>query len=219
MRCESCKIDVLGENKRCPLCHAQLKGAKIRDGAFPQPPPVPRHMRFYLSLAAFFTITFAAVCIAINISATPGRFWSLFVIAGLCSLWVAFANAYYRRGNIPKLILWQVTIIVIIAVLWDLFTGFRRWSIDFVLPIICTAAMVTMFVIAQVRKLDARDYIIYLFMVIAVGFVSLILLAVGALTVALPSVICFTASIIFLAALFLFQGRTMLSEIRRRMHL
>ncbi len=104
------------------------------------------------------------------------------------------------------------------AYLWDLFTGFHGWSLNYVLPILCTCAMVAMSVIAKIRKLDIESYLLYLIMDCVFGILSFTLLVIGKTSVVIPSAICFASTIIFLAALLFFEGKTLFAELQRRFH-
>ena len=51
------------------------------------------------------------------------------------------------------------------------------------------------------------------------GVVSLILLLTGVVGSVIPSVICIALSAVFLSALLIFHGNSLMSEISRRMHM
>ena len=51
------------------------------------------------------------------------------------------------------------------------------------------------------------------------GIVPLVFLLTGMLAVILPSLLCVGISVISMAALFLFEGERMMTELRRRLHI
>ena len=59
-------------------------------------------------------------------------------------------------------ILWLVFWLSLLAVLWDVFTGWHRWSLNYVVPSLCVFAMAGMAVIARVLHLRVEDFFIYL---------------------------------------------------------
>lgn len=218
MNCSKCQVSVRGTAQRCPLCQGDLKGEEnAREQVFPHIKP-QKSKRLFLSVMGFISVAVGAICFAINLS-FPTKWWSLFVIAGILSFWVSFSAVIRKRGNIHKTIVWQVVLLSIIAIAWDVGTGFHNWSIDFVIPIVCTAAMITMAAVGKIRKLKVVDYMIYLIIDSVLGAASLILLLCGAVQVVLPSALCIAASVISLGALFIFEGKAMRSELKRRMHL
>ena len=220
MKCEQCKIDLFAAEHRCPLCQGDLVGDANEDAAvFPKIAYTMRPNHEFLRRFGFVSFVAAIVCLAIDFNLPERNGWSVLVVAAIASLWLSLIVVLKKRGNIHKTIVYQVALISSIAVLWDLFTGFHRWSVDFVIPISSTSAMVLMAVLARILKLKMQDYIIYLILDIIIGIASLILLLCGVLTNTIPSVICLSTSAIFLAALISFEGRALVTEIQRRTHL
>lgn len=148
--CEKCRVSVPGDLRTCPLCQGDLSGqGEPGRGTFPAL-PAPKHPhRGLLQLIGLGTIAAAAVCIAVNLSLPQSGWWSVFVVAGVISFWLTFWVVVKKRGNIPKTILWQVGLISALALFWDWWTGGRlSWSVDFVIPLLLTGAMIAMAVIA-----------------------------------------------------------------------
>lgn len=58
--------------------------------------------------------------------------------------------------------MWQLLLVTVLAVLWDHFTGWRGWSVDFVLPFGALAVQCSMVVIAKVNRLEREEYLFYL---------------------------------------------------------
>jgi len=144
---------------------------------------------------------------------------ALSALAGLASGWIAVGIAVKKRGKPLKAVFWQACVLSVLVLAWDWGTGFRGWSLDFVLPILYTCTMLSMAVIARVLRLGPADYLLYLVMNILLGLVPLLLLLAGALRVEYPAVICAAVSVIFLTALILFEGPALKGELLRRLHL
>lgn len=220
LRCEHCQVDLPGEQNRCPLC--QNKPAGIPDSTDSRFPHLPQSQRTtvgrILAWGAFGSACVVAISTTINLIMPAGGWWSLFVVAGIASLWIDFAIVLKKRKNLPKNILWQVAVVSLIGFIWDRSTGFNGWSLDYVLPILCSCAMIAMSVIAKVRRLDTQDYILYLVIDCVLGIVSFVLILTGMVHVVIPSAISFGVSIIFLAFLLFFEGKALWAEIQRRLH-
>ncbi len=210
---------MLGEKKICLLCGSTLTGSEIKESVFPKLQPGQAPNWFALRLSLFLTVAVAVICVTVNASTTPDKWWSLLVVAGLCSLWCTVGLAFYKRRNVPKLILWQVGWISGLSILWDILTGFHRWSVNFVIPIVCTLALIGMTMLARVTRRDIGDYVIYLITDILWSISAFLLILCGVLTVVLPTYICLGTSILLLSALIIFRGRTLWAEISRRMHI
>ena len=107
----------------------------------------------------------------------------------------------------------------LLAVLWDRFTGWRGWSLDYVVPCICVLAMLSMAAVAKVLRLELEDILVYLLLDVLFGVVPLVSLLLGWVGESLPSVLCVVASLLSLAFLLVFDGERMRAEIKKRLHL
>jgi hypothetical protein len=219
--CEKCKIQVVGSWKTCPLCQRPLKGEEdslIHD-PFPIIPTVYHEYNLFFRILILASISIGVIALAINFLFPSGGLWSLFVVAGIACAWVSLAIAVHKRRNIPKTILYQVVLLAVFALLWDLFTGWRGWSLDYVVPILCFGAILVMAVMIKVMKQFISDYLIYFVMDAVFGIIPVIFLLTGIINVPLPTVICVAGSIISLASLWVFSGKHLWEELKRRLHL
>jgi hypothetical protein len=157
------------------------------------------------------------VDIAINSSTQLG--WSIFVAAGLVSLWISYWAANKRMKNIPKNIFAQLVVLSIMEIVWDVFTGFHKWSVSFVIPIMFSCSIVALTVFSLVRKLRPPDYMLILFIINIISICSLLLIIFNLVTVIYPALVCFTFSVISSARIIVFEGKSLLSELKRRMHI
>ena len=101
---------------------------------------------------------------------------------------------------------------------WDLLIGWRGWSLNFVIPIACSVALLSLAIIARVMKLPPGDYIVYLIVDIVFGIAPLVFYLTGLVSIALPSIICISLSVLTLSALIVFEGKHMLQELTKRFH-
>lgn len=217
--CNSCKVNVVGNRKSCPLCQELLKGDKHEDEIFPRISFVYKEHGLFFKVMLLVSIIIASVSVAINILLPQGGAWSLFVLGGLGSVWVSMISAINKRNNIPKNIVYQVMIISLITVIWDFLTRWKGWSITYVIPFVCFFAMISMAIISKVRKLHVEDYILYIIIDALFGLIQIIFIFTGGLIVLYPSLICIVTSIISLSTILIFEDKKLLAEIKRRLHL
>ncbi|WP_242941196.1 DUF6320 domain-containing protein [Sporobacter termitidis] len=175
----------------------------------------------HLAIRILVFISFAAVVasFAIRMIFPTDVNWPLFVVFGLVSMWLSLVVIVRKSHNIPKTIMWQVTVVTLLSILWDWQTGWRGWSINYLMPIIYVSAELVMYITARIMKLSIRDYITYAMLDGLFGILPVIFILFGWVQVLYPSVICIAVSVIFLAGIFIFQGEDIKNEWNKRMHI
>lgn len=83
---------------------------------------------------SFLCLAIAVICGMINFMMAGVLNWFWFAGAGCACAWLVVMVAYYKRRNILKNEMWQLLLISVIVILWDRFTGWKGWSVDFVIP-------------------------------------------------------------------------------------
>lgn len=216
--CKSCNVSVTGKRKICPLCQGRLTGDKAQEEIFPKISFIYTEHSLFFKVMLLTSIIAATVSVAVNILMPGGGAWSLFVLGGLASVWASLITIINQRKNIPKNIVYQVMTISVTALIWDTLTGWRGWSINYIIPLVCVFAMISMAVISKIRKLHIEDYILYIIIDSLFGIVPVIFIILGLLDVLYPSIICISTSIISLSTIIIFEDKSLKAEIKRRLH-
>lgn len=179
--------------------------------------PVYPGMQFF-KLFTFLCLAAVVVCVMANVIITPDRIWSLFVGGAMLCMWLALAVGFYKRRNLLKNAMWQLLLIIACCLAWDAFTGWNRWSIDYVLPGISLLTTISILTISKVQQLSPPEYMIYYVMSAGVGIVPFLLLLTGCVSVHYPSVICSGLSFLFIAALVIFKWKDFMVELHKKFH-
>jgi MFS superfamily sulfate permease-like transporter len=103
--------------------------------------------------------------------------------------------------------------------LWDVFTGWHGWSVDYVIPIAFASVMTATAILARILKMPTETYMVYSVLLILYGIIPAIFVLSGLSTIIYPSLICVAGSLLSLAALLIFESRNMIEELKRRLHL
>ena len=172
--------------------------------------------RKLVQVFTFLCVAVAVICGMINYMTLDTLNWFWFAAAGCLCAWLVVMVAYTKRRNILKNEMWQLLIITVIAVLWDVFTGWRGWSVDFVLPFGAMAVLGSVPVIAKVSRLETEEYLFYLIQAAIAGCIPIILVWTGIVRFRYPSVICSGISFLVLAGLFIFQKKNTVKEFRKK---
>lgn len=217
--CKKCGFRVTGSRGTCPFCRGDLTGEPDGENVFPEIPYKEQKNELLIRLLALGTVIAAAISVAVNYFLQEYGWWSVYVSAGLISIWFAVGIAVRKRRNVLKAVLWQVCAGSCLIFVWDYGTGFRGWSLDFVIPILDSCSFFLMAVLVGFLHLKPQDYLLYLGWDLLLGLLPFGLLLGGVLQVAYPSVICVLISITGLAFLVLFRGTALRAELTRRFHL
>lgn len=215
--CPCCKVSVTGQSTRCPLCQSELTGEGT-PSAFPQIQRTRTHT-LLLRLLVFLSLAAALICVFINLMFPTNVFWAFFVVAGVACLWLAVGVAIRKRRDLLKNISWQAFNISVLSILWDYFTRWRGWSINFVVPCVFLTMMLLTPLLAKLLHLPRSAYLVYFCLVFGFGLVPAIFLFTGLVTIPLPSILSVCVSIASLIALMVFGGKVILEELHRRFHL
>ena len=218
--CENCAVSVSGGFEKCPLCqNALVSGTQDEYEPFPFIPLVINKHSLLLRLLLLCSVAVAIISFTVNWMLPQSGFWSLFVVAGVACVWVSLLTAIRKRHNILKNLSYQVTIISILSVLWDVFTGWHGWSVDYVIPIAFASVMTATAILARILKMPTETYMVYSVLLILYGIIPAIFVLSGLSTIIYPSLICVAGSLLSLAALLIFESRNMIEELKRRLHL
>lgn len=145
--------------------------------------------------------------------------WFWFAGAGCLCTWLIVTVAYRKRRNLLKNEMWQLLLVTAIAVLWDIFTGWRGWSVDFVFPIGALTVLCSVPLIAKVQRLEREEYLFYFIQAAMAGCVPILLVWTGLVKFTYPSVICGGISFLVLAALFIFDLKDTIREFRKKLRM
>lgn len=168
---------------------------------------------------SFLCLAIAVICGMINFMMAGVLNWFWFAGAGCACAWLVVMVAYYKRRNILKNEMWQLLLISVIAILWDRFTGWKCWSVDFVIPFGILAVQFSVPVIAKIIVWKGKNICFILYRPELPGLIPMILVWTGIVQFAVPSVICAGISFLTLAALFIFCKKDTMREFHKKLRM
>lgn len=217
--CPSCQMHIAGNKCCCPLCGGALEGkGDPQSEIFPRLTPTRSMARRVLRILALTGAAATAVCVLINLAMGTAVWWSLFVAGGVaCGILTVAIGIAYRR-DIPQNIAWETALVILLAILWDAATGWLGWSLDFVFPCACATGLLMEIALWGILKTPVHVVAGPMGGLGLAALVPGVLILVGLVNFALPSLLCTACSILFLAVLVLLRRRTAWGELRRRFH-
>lgn len=170
--------------------------------------------------ATFICIAAVVAALMVDWVVKPHVRWTLYTAGGIASMWIAMAIGFVKRYNLLKNAMWQLIIVTAGCILWDVGTGWKGWSVDFVFPAVSVVILISMFTISIVQKHTAREYMIYFVMAAGYGFIlSMIFLLTKLVKLQLPSLICAGICFLILMALMIFKWREFKEEMNKKFHI
>ena len=173
----------------------------------------------------FRLISFLAIVIAVSALCADYGFdrtfnYSLFISAGVFTMWFALMIAFFKRHNLMKNAMWQLIVISVGCILWDLSMGWHGWSVNYIIPEASVMILVIMMLLRFLYYRMPKDYMIYFVMAAIFGLALPIIFNIsGLLYAVIPSVVSVGVSIIILAWLTVFKGRELNQELKKKFHL
>ena len=217
-KCYKCNVDLNIANNTCPLCHNDLGKDKENNSVFPIIPTIYTKHNLLYKILAFLSMLAIVICVFINSVVNKDVSWSLFVIAGITCFWLTLTTAIKTRNNFMRLLFGEFNLVIISSILWDYFTGFYMWSINYVLPLTCITYIVAMFIMRIFFKFYIKDYVFYITLNSFIGLVPAILLIFDIVTVKWPSMTSVIISVFMMSLMYVFNKKSFKKELERRFH-
>lgn len=218
--CNRCQVQVLDDTKICPLCKSVLAdddGVK-GESTYPDIEVNIRSFTIFKRIILFLSIVAGIVSILVNYFWYTGVLWSLITTAAIMYFWAAVIFAVKNHANLASKILVQAISASALLVVIDYVIGYTGWAVNYVVPNILSLANIATLIIIIVNRMDWHDYVIYQIMIGLLGFVPVILYAVGVIHYPIIPIICAGISLASLAGTFIFGEKTVKSELKRRFH-
>ncbi len=223
--CPHCHIRGGGNAAYCPLCQNRLSGP---DDAPWWPKITPRVRRFGMlfKIVAFLLLAANVVAGAIDflLVEEPHRHESLLMLVWVIAILLVLRSLLRRRYNGPRQVFQLLLLVSALLIFTDWFHGYTGYSVDLVIPILCSVTLVCNFIFAFWRSRFTQNALVYMLLNIGIGVLPylLLLFQVGTGRVdarSMPWVICLIISVITCLGLIIFQGRALRSELEKRLHM
>ena len=120
--------------------------------------------------------------------------------------------------NIRKMVMYEVIIGMILCIAYDWYTGWKGWSVQIVLPLTIVGMNLLYFILGFVDRKHQTDYGIYFLLTIMATVLVVIFVCVGVMHNTMLVTVTTGIGVLLLIAKIIFQGKTFLSELSRRLH-
>lgn len=194
--------------------------AKIEEPDYPEERLASAAVKKFFQSFTFLCICCAVTAVVANMTLTPHKWWSVIACAGIFSMWMTLMIGIVKRYNLLKNAMWQLLILTVGCLFWDIGMGWMRWSVNYVFPAASICTMMAMLIIAKIQKLSPREYMIYFVMAAGYGaLIPLVLALTKVVTVTFPTVICVGFSFLFFMAQVIFRRQELGEELNKKFHI
>ena len=218
--CGRCHVHIENPREFCPLCQNSLTDETpeiVLSEDFPNVKSAFQKHRFLLRLLAFLSLIGVAAAIIVNLCVRQTGLWSLIVIAATLYFWITVLNLLRTRNSLGG-IARSALLISALFFLIDYLYGFSRWSVNYVIPAVLLAAIISVITLSVIRGRSFADFVLYVLITSFSALLTFFFFLTGLATVIWPSTICSICGFLSLIGIFIFADRDILDEIRRRFH-
>lgn len=225
--CKACGVTVESRGEFCPLCGEPL----AETGVAPQPQQAGRcnlypdlHSRtvqhnFILRLLVFVSLLGCGVSVMVNLLVHSTFMWSLIVVAAVLYSWITIPPLLRRGVNYAARTVLIVIVTSALVVVLDLLTGYRGWSVSYVIPGLLAAGIVSIGMMIVFNRTSWARYVLSQVIMGVFGFVPLVLYAVGLGSSLVMALLAAGFALASLLVTIVFGDRTIKSEFKRRFHI
>ena len=212
----------------CPLCKKRIIDEGTEDSSIKEDFDVfPVTQKKQADFIFMKIVTFAALAAVIvagmvdRMMVLSDRTWQpifFLVVIGVAGGYALLIVGQRKWKNIRKMVMYEVIIGMILCIAYDWYTGWKGWSVQIVLPLTVVGMNLLYFILGFVDRKHQTDYGIYFLLTIIATVLVVILVCVGVMHNTMLVTVTTGIGVLLLIAKIIFQGKTFLSELSRRLH-
>lgn len=216
-KCNYCNIYISGRSNHCPLCNNALAG----EATSPHWPPIKRLKvkTFLYKLQAFLVLAVVIICLALDflMDVRGESHWS--IVALIWGLGIeGMVRHFIRRRLSAAAIVTDIALaITVLLLLTGRLLDFLYPITTYVAPYTVAALLLTNLILALIDK--KGNALVYLLCNILMGMIPYAIYRLMKIDVPLSWTICLTVSVLVLLGICIFRGRSVKSELEKRLNM
>ena len=210
LHCPKCRVSIRGDKTGCPLCGGRLTG-EPEPGAFPVLEKRRISHMSVVKVATFCCLSVFIILMALEILYDFKLPWVPFIVLIMVIAWADLMVGVYYRNNFIKTFAIETYLIMAACLLIDVLTGWRGWSVAFVLPIGFVVLVFVTVIVGLAADLRLEEYIIYIVVTMLLSMLQIIPVLMHTNPVILPAVLSMALLLILGCAAVIFRFRDLRS--------
>ena len=217
-KCPYCKVEVGGNPEKCPLCQSKLMGEG--DRAYFPVQDTMKFRSFLYNLQLFIVWVVIIACLGLDflvhlrLPGLPELHWSLLVAMWLVAFEFLIMRQFKPGMGSARKVTMMVLIILAMLSVTAYFLGFLQITLDLIVPVVITGAVIANFVLAMVDK--NGNAMAYLLSGLLCGVIPSIVLFIVKDRMPVAWMVCMIVSLVLFAGVIIFKGRLVAGELQRR---
>jgi hypothetical protein len=215
--CKKCGVRITDDTDRCPFCRCVLEDDGIKgENVYPDVESKVKVWRHIRRIVLFLSIcAMVGMGIALYMGADIFN-WT--VVVGLILLYVnltIYMTITERIGYMFKTLFLTLTVVLILIGI-DYFTGYNRWSYDYILPAALIFLNISCVLLMLINRRNWQSYISLQIWDLLWSVVFFVMLHLGIIRQPVMVLIAAAASVVIFAGTMIFGGRRAAEELKRR---
>ncbi|MBO5070889.1 MAG: zinc ribbon domain-containing protein [Roseburia sp.] len=218
-RCRQCKIEILDETERCPLCNSVLEPTIEVENMYPNVRTMTRKLMLISRIYLFCMILSEALLVYLNIILESQIWWCAITGFGMLYGYLLIRFAILgKSGYMSKMIVLIINAILLVVAI-DFVLGYQGWSINYALPAGIILMDAGIGVLMIINRRNWQSYMMMQLFMVVCSILSLVLYLMEILTAQLLVLIALAASVFLFLGTLIIGDRRARVELKRRFHI
>ncbi len=215
-RCPACQVYINDDTHFCPLCGSVLEGEYQGVNTYPDVKGHKRIINLTYRIMVFIAVAASLLCVTIDFMRDYRLQWSLFVVAA--SLYAIYITTMFIKDNKSyksRLFFAAVATVLFLSSI-DYLVGFRRWSVNYVLPVAIIVVELFYVLMMALNFRNWQSYIILECGMVVVSLLPIVLAIAGISSQPLLGYIALGLSLFVFLGVVIIGGSRARAELSRR---
>lgn len=219
-KCKNCNVTILDDAYSCPLCHQVLEeDGSIGFDMYPDARGSQKKFRLFENIVLFISVVVSIVLLAVDYLEGQIFGWSMVVV-----LLLVYGNTLIRLAILGKsgYVFKTISMLVIAVVIMlgiDYATGYRGWSLNFILPTGIILMDIAIIILMIVNFRNWQSYMMLQILMVLLSIIPLILAAMDIIVYKYMAVAAMAASLFLFLGTLIIGDKRARTELMRRFHI